>query len=51
MTRIRIVGVATSNGQDEFSLLHIAQTVSGVLRTSYLMGTGGLFSEGNAAGA
>jgi hypothetical protein len=34
----------------EFSLLHVAQTGSGVHPTSYPMGTGGSFPGGKAAG-
>jgi hypothetical protein len=33
----------------EFSLLHVAQTGSGVHSVSYPMGTGGSFSRGKAA--
>jgi hypothetical protein len=35
----------------EFSLLHVVQTGSGVHPTSYPMGTGGSFPGGKAAGA
>jgi hypothetical protein len=35
----------------EFSLLHVVQTGSGVHPTSYSIGTGGSFPEGKAAGA
>jgi hypothetical protein len=35
----------------EFSLLHVVQTGSGVHPTSYIMGTGGSFPGGKAAGA
>jgi hypothetical protein len=35
----------------EFSLLHVVQTGSGVHPTSYSMGSGGFFPGGKAAGA
>jgi hypothetical protein len=35
----------------EFPLLHVVQTGSGVHPTSYTMGSRGLFLGGNAAGA
>jgi hypothetical protein len=63
MSRGSEVGIATVYGQEdrgvgvrvsvgsEFSLLHIVQTGSGAHPTSYLMGTGGSFPGGRAAGA
>jgi hypothetical protein len=61
-SRDSIVGIATSYGLDDrgvgvrvpgqqFSLLHVVQTDSGVHPTSYPMGTRDSFSEGKAAGA
>jgi hypothetical protein len=35
----------------EYSLLHVVQTGSGVHQTSHTMGTGGSFLGGKAAGA
>jgi hypothetical protein len=46
----RGVGVQVQWGQ-EFSLLHIVQTGSGVHPTSYPMDTGGSFPRGKATGA
>jgi hypothetical protein len=40
-----------SGGGQEFSLLQIVQTGSGVHPTSYSMGAGGSFPGGKAAGA
>jgi hypothetical protein len=57
------VGIATGYGlenggvgdrvlvRQEFSLLHVVQTGSGVHTISYTMGTGGSFLGGKAAGA
>jgi hypothetical protein len=62
-SRDSIVGIASSYGLDdrgvgvrvpasqEFSLLHVVQTGSGVHPTSYSMGKGGLSPGGKAAGA
>jgi hypothetical protein len=45
-------GRSSSPGKgQEFSLLHVVQTGSGVHPTSYPMGTGGSIPEGKAAGA
>jgi hypothetical protein len=59
--RDSVVGTATGYGLDdrgvgvrygqEFSLLHVVHTGSGVHPASYSMGTGVSFSEGKAAGA
>jgi hypothetical protein len=43
-------GWTTQKGQ-EFSLLHVVQTGSGVHPTSYPIGTGGFFPGGKAAWA
>jgi hypothetical protein len=40
-----------SRQRQEFSLLYVVQTGSGVHLTSYPMGTGGSFPGGKAAGA
>jgi hypothetical protein len=45
------VGVWVLGGGQEFSLLHVVQTGSGVHPASYSMGTVGSFPEGKAAGA
>jgi hypothetical protein len=63
-TQNSIVGIATGYGLEnqgvrvfesqwgqEFSLLHVVQTGSGVHPTSYPMGTGGSFPGDKAAGA
>jgi hypothetical protein len=54
----RLATGLTTEGSDfesrydqEFSLVHVVQTGSGVHLASYTMGTGGSFSGGKAAGA
>jgi hypothetical protein len=49
VSRGRAVGIASAYGLDDGGV-HIVQTGSGVYPTSYSMGTGGSFHEGNAAG-
>jgi hypothetical protein len=63
LTRDSVVGIATGYGLDnrgsefesqwgqEFSVLHLIQTGSGVHPTSCPMGTGGSFLAGKVAGA
>jgi hypothetical protein len=63
LSRASAVGIATGYGLDnrrlefesrygqEFSLLQVVQTGSGIHQTSYKMGTGGSFPGGKAAGA
>jgi hypothetical protein len=59
-SRNSVVGIETGYGLEtegsefesrkgqEFSLLHVVQTVSGVYRTPYPMGTGGFFPGSKA---
>jgi hypothetical protein len=63
MSRDSSVGIATGYGledggvgvrnqvKQEFLLLHVVQTGSGVHRTSYTMGTAGYFLRDKTAGA
>jgi hypothetical protein len=43
--------ISSPGGGQEFSLLHIVQTGSGVHRTSYPIGTGGFFLGSKSAEA
>jgi hypothetical protein len=44
-------GLGSIPGRQDFSLLYSIQTDSGAYPASYLMGTGGRFPRGKAAGA